>query len=526
MSELEVIARSLGRAADRSRAVTFLAHALLGASLWAALVVLLARLTPITGRALLAMAGIPIALVAAAAAWLATRPSPPSVVRAADLRLGLKERLATAWERRTASGPLDRHLREDALGHAAGIRPAAAFPIAVDRRELLAILTLLLLAAALVLLPNPMDRVLAQRQADRTSQAKAAAAVLQPKKKVETAASPSPANPQVAKILQDAQAQIRQADSPRKALETITPAEQKLQRLTDPQTPARNSTAQNLANALSATSAGRSAGQALSASPSKGAQSLRDLSGQLQSLTPAQRDELAKALAKAAQQSQDPKMAKSLQNASSSLQNGDNSGAAQSLNDAASQLDSLQQQQNTDQAVASAINGLEAARQELAAQADKDAGQPGQASASASASAQAGASGSGSGSGTGTGSGSGSGSGSGTGSGNGSGAGSGSGSGSGTGNGGVGSGGGNGSGTGSGSAAGSTERIYVPGQPVPGQSEDQPTPLGPGQDVPLSPYNQVINAYQQAALDAADQSLIPGSERELVRQYFSQLGEK
>jgi DNA (cytosine-5)-methyltransferase 1 len=28
------------------------------------------------------------------------------------------------------------------------------------------------------------------------------------------------------------------------------------------------------------------------------------------------------------------------------------------------------------------------------------------------------------------------------------------------------------------------------------------------------------------ALDAADQSLIPGSERDLVRQYFSQLGEK
>jgi hypothetical protein len=44
--------------------------------------------------------------------------------------------------------------------------------------------------------------------------------------------------------------------------------------------------------------------------------------------------------------------------------------------------------------------------------------------------------------------------------------------------------------------------------------------------VPLSPYSQVITAYQQAALDAADQSLIPGSERDLVRQYFSQLGEK
>ena len=60
---------------------------------------------------------------------------------------------------------------------------------------------------------------------------------------------------------------------------------------------------------------------------------------------------------------------------------------------------------------------------------------------------------------------------------------------------------------------------------MPGQSENDPTPLGPGQDVPLSPYTQVIEAYQQAALDATDQSLIPGSERDLVREYFSQLGE-
>ena len=66
----------------------------------------------------------------------------------------------------------------------------------------------------------------------------------------------------------------------------------------------------------------------------------------------------------------------------------------------------------------------------------------------------------------------------------------------------------------------------MPGQPVPGQSENDPTPLGPGQDVPLSPFSQVIQAYQQAALDATDQSLIPGSERDLVRQYFSQLGEQ
>ena len=138
-------------------------------------------------------------------------------------------------------------------------------------------------------------------------------------------------------------------------------------------TPALNSSAQNLANALSGTAAGRGAAQAISSSPAKGAQAVRDLASQLQTLSHKDREELAKALAKASQQAQNAPMRDSLSKAASSLQSGDTSAAAQSLNDVASQLDSLQAQQNTDQAVASAINGLEAARQELAAQADRDA---------------------------------------------------------------------------------------------------------------------------------------------------------
>ncbi|MHB8612092.1 MAG: hypothetical protein ACYDAL_06635, partial [Candidatus Dormibacteraceae bacterium] len=93
------------------------------------------------------------------------------------------------------------------------------------------------------------------------------------------------------------------------------------------------------------------------------------------------------------------------------------------------------------------------------------------------------------------------------------------------GSGGTGGVGANGSGSGSGSAAKPGEKLYVPGQPLPGQVVNDPAPLGPGQDVPLTPYTQVVQAYQQAALDATNQSLIPGSERDLVREYFSRLGE-
>jgi hypothetical protein len=197
-------------------------------------------------------------------------------------------------------------------------------------------------------------------------------------------------------------------------------------------------------------------------------------------------------------------MADSLQKASSSLASGDLSAATTAINDLAGQLDSLQQQESNDQSIAAAINGLEAARQQLASQADRDGGQ-----SSASAGSSPGAAGGGSGNTPASGTGSGNGSASGNGSGSG-------------GTGGTGA---SGSGAGSGSAAASTERVYVPGQPVPGQTENDPTPLGPGQDVPLTPYTQVIQAYQQAALDASNQSLIPGSERDLIRAYFSSLSE-
>jgi len=393
MSQLDAVVVQLSRASARARAVTYLTHAALASAAWVAFVLLVARFVAIDRRVPIAIAGLPVALLGCAVAWLVSRPSPPALLLVADLRLGLKERLSTAWERRTATGPLDGHLRQDALGHAASLRPAAAFPVQIDRREIGMIAALAVVALGFAIFPNPMDRVLAQRQADRVSQARAVTAVQAARKKVEAQPSPAPVNPQVVKILQDAQAKIRQADGPRRALETITPAEQKLQQLTDPQTPARNSSAQNLANALSATSAGRSAGQALSSNPTQGAQSLRDLASQLQSLSPKDQQELAKALANAAQHAQDPAMARSLQNASDSLKNGDTASASQALNDTASQLDSLQQQDNNDQAVASAINGLEAARQELAAQADRDAaqsGQAGQAAAGANASASAG----------------------------------------------------------------------------------------------------------------------------------------
>jgi hypothetical protein len=367
----------------------------------------------------------------------------------------------------------------DALSHAARARLAAAFPLGLRRGEALLLVVVAIAALALAVLPNPMDQILAQRKADRDSQDRAAAAVSAAQRKIVSSQTLAAVDPKIEQILIEVQAKITQAASPRQALQAIAPAEQQLRQLSDPHTPGRTSSAQNLANALSATSAGSKAGQAISSSPSAGALSLRELAAQLHGLSQNDRDELAKALAAAARHARDATMAASAQKASDSLNSGDIGAASAALMDLSGQLDLVQEQQNNDQAVAAAINGLESARQELAAQADRGAGRPDQSNPATSAAGSGGA-------------------------------------------GGIAP---SGSGAGSGSGAKSTEKLYVPGQPLPGQSENDPTPLGPGQNVPLTPYAQVIQAYQQAALNASSRSLIPGSKRDLIREYFTRLGE-
>ena len=511
MSSLQAVVRRLRWSDARTSAVRYLVHALAASVAWIFGVFVAARLLPIEQALRIAELGIPAVFAAVAIAWAVTRPSPAALMRTADVRLDLKERLSTAWERRLADGPMDGALRRDALQRAARAQLSRAYPVGLRRGEFLMTAAFLVAAIALLVLPNPMDQVLAQRNADKAAQARAANSITATQKKL-AASSSAPVDPQVQQVLQDTKAKIAAAPNPRAALQYITPAEQKLLQLSDPGTPARVATAQNLTNNLGATNAGRATSQALNASPSQGAQSLRQLSNNLQNLSAQDRAQLAQALAQAAQQAKDPQMQASLQQASTALASGDTAAAAAALNDVASQLDSLQQQESNDQEIAAAINGLEASRQQLANQADADSRSSSQAQAGTSP-------------GTGSGSAAGAGNGNNPGNGNGNGGGNNPGSGSGNGNGGTGGNGGSGSGAGSGTGAASTEKVYVPAPPVPGQPENDPTPLGPGQDVPLTPYTQVIQAYQQVALDATNQTLIPGSESDIIRQYFSSLGE-
>src|SRR5438067_12807115 len=124
------------------------------------------RFVPMERALRVAALGVPVAFAAVAVAWIAARPSLPGLMRRADLQLGLKERLSTAWERRLESGPMDGALRRDALENAARARLAAAYPVGLRRGEILLTVAVAVAAIGLVLLPNPMDQLIAQRRAD------------------------------------------------------------------------------------------------------------------------------------------------------------------------------------------------------------------------------------------------------------------------------------------------------------------------------------------------------------------------
>src|SRR5438552_13663153 len=158
MSSLEAIVRELRKAARRALGARYAAHALVGAVAWVAAVMILVRLVPFERRAELAVVGIPVALAIAAAAWLIRRPSAALLMAMADIRLGLKERLSTAWERRAESGPLDDAQRHDAVQHAARASLPAAFPVRVNRGEATLVAILAILRSRWRCCPTPWTR--------------------------------------------------------------------------------------------------------------------------------------------------------------------------------------------------------------------------------------------------------------------------------------------------------------------------------------------------------------------------------
>jgi len=133
--------------------------------LLACLFLLLSRFFPWAAAPYWAVAMVAVCLLCALAFALYHRPSPARSARLLDMRLGLRDRLSTAWELRDNSASLPALQRRDALRKLNEFTPAGAIQLWPGRARMLTLALLIVAFALLLLLPNPQGAGLQQQEA-------------------------------------------------------------------------------------------------------------------------------------------------------------------------------------------------------------------------------------------------------------------------------------------------------------------------------------------------------------------------
>jgi hypothetical protein len=439
----------------------------------------------------------------------------PKVARRADRELGLKERLVTAVElhegrrARGAGAPLVGLQLRDAVDQLRRYDPLEAFPVRLPGRELNALLALAVLAAALVLAPNPMEQTVRQRE-------QVAATIKQEAERINKLADELGAQEEPEDFA-DIQDTLRAAASsigdrqlsPEEANAALQKMEQQLLSRQDPSTGELEDALAALAGSLASDAATRDLGTSLARGDLRqAAREMKRLGEEAASMSPADRLKLARSLREAGNRTSrsNSELAQALRQSADALESGDSGQASGAMSDASSQLDSsasrLRAGSQRERALAqlqqsrSAIN-----RSQQAGQSRSNSGQRGQ-------SQQAGA---GSGEGYDD-------------------------SGASGGEEDPGSGdrpGGSGAGTGQGDH---DESVYDPltsvGHPdvVPGQQPfdpneafENPDPDSPSANEAQVGYKQVYAQYEEKATQTLQNSYIPAGLKDIVKDYFSSL---
>lgn len=473
----------------------------------ACLLLLISRFVP-WGTALYWAIGVAIgSLLGALGAALWYRPSFARSAHLVDARLLLHDRLSTAWELRGDPAPIAVLQRRDALQQLSKHIPAATISLWPRRTRLIATGVVVIAFVLLLLLPNPMNAVLQQQAAFQNLVARQVAAINHERAVINSQTQiPAQERALIDKILRDALAQLQQAKNGTQAQQALAQAQSQLDQLRDPQ-------ASNKAQARAAASSSlqgssntnlSAAGKALGTGDSKSlSAALQKLASQINSMTPAQRAQLAQQIEQSANQaSNNPQLSSALHQLAKSVANGSPSEISDAIKavETAAARDSANQ--NNNKGIDQASQSLQNAANTLASSTDSSTGQianqsqsnqsqnPGQAQNPGRGQAGGQAQNPGQSQSTGSNRGN------------------------------------NGSGgqNNTGSKSGKNERVFVPGQVGTGTSTTNGNggngTVQPGVTVP---YSQVIANYQQMAHDAVDNSNIPPDLKDLIRGYFNSL---
>lgn len=311
------------------------------------------------------------------------RPYPlPQVARRLDQELGLKDRLATALEleERRPGNVEDWHVDEAPFqpGHLAALQQHDALAVAqrldphglawgLPRRPLWLAGGLALLLLALLLLPNPMDAILAERAAIQAAAENQARAVEEARREFEAATEPVTEERAraLAALAELMKALAANPGNREQALADISAAQEKLRNLQSADAAARLAVTEQLAAQLAALSQdeARPAGDMAAAG-----RSLSELAAAAGSADAASRESTAKTLESMAAQAAatEADLAAALFDLATSLAAGDTAAALSAADAARAALARADQEASLQQALTAAQAALENGRQQLA----------------------------------------------------------------------------------------------------------------------------------------------------------------
>ena len=456
----------------------------------ACLLLLISRFIP-WATALYWAAGVAIgSLLCAIGAALWYRPSLAHSARKVDARLALHDRLGTAWELRGAAIPISVLQRRDALKQLNKHTPAATISLWPGRIRLITFGVVMTALVLLLFLPNPMNAVLQQQAAFQNRLARQVAAINQVSTTInnQTAISEQE-RAMLEKILREALAQLQKANNEGQAQQALAQAQAKLDQLRDPQAKSKSQALTNASSSLqnSSNTNVRSAGKALATGDKKALDSsLQKLASQLNSMSSAQRAQLAKQIEQSANQALDnPQLSSALHQLAKAVADGNSS----EISDAVKALETAAAQESANQANTSSIDkasqALQNAADQLATATDSGNSQnssqtqsPGQGQNPGQTQSPGGGQGISGQSGQ----------------------------------------------NNTGTKPGKNEQVYVPGQVGSGTSNvSVDGSNGTVQSGNPVPYSQVIAQYAQMAHDSIDNSNIPPDLKDLIRGYFNSL---
>ena len=389
--ELTELVQSWARRAKLQRSVQWVFFGLACGLGLALLLAIAARVWPLMATppliALASVFALLSTLIALAWPWVrAIRTKPLAWARAFDSLFGLRQRISTALEVSTGTltiknDAIRARQQQDAMRIAESVDVRKFLPLRLRWRDALVALGLLMALVVALLLPNPQQQVLAERELFQENLQKQVEQIEQAKQAIQQSKElTEDQKKQALEALNEAKQALQDPNaSPEKALAAINDAQSKLDALQDQEAQQRNADLEQAGRALSPDELTNALANSLENKDfQQAAQAMRNLStkdGQQLSEDEAQR--IANQLDQIARQVQnsDPALAQKLREAAQQMRQGNTEAAQKALSEAASSLDKAQQSQEANSALDKAQSQTEQARQSVTQASQNQAGQ-------------------------------------------------------------------------------------------------------------------------------------------------------